>query len=150
MKRTPLVRRTALRSASVLKRGPIKPRTTGLRQTRSTGKPTAAQADRFRRIRELGCVACRLRGRAWPVMEVEIHHLLDGGRRIGHDATIGLCHYHHQAKRLPWPDFGYSLHVERLGLGPSLEREPRRFREVFGQDRDLLALQNQLIKEQPA
>lgn len=46
-------------------------------------------------VAEFGCVVCHLhlRGLFTPCA---VHHLLtDGGRRIGHLSTIGLCPSHH-------------------------------------------------------
>lgn len=120
-----------------------------LRQSRSTGKPTAAQVTRWDAMRERGCVACHLNGvdhglaRASYGQGMEIHHLLSGGRRRGHDFTVCLCHYHHQAKFLPYPDHGYQEHAEHFG--PSLERESRRFHEFYGTDDQLLEYQNLML-----
>lgn len=38
-----------------------------------------------------GCVVCRS-----PAL---VHHLLSGGRRVGHLDTIPLCYLHHQSGR---------------------------------------------------
>lgn len=100
-------------------------------------------------MKAIGCVACwlnRQHGRpsASPGQHnLEIHHQLSGGRRIGHDATVCLCHYHHQGKRLPFVEYGYRAQAEIYG--PSLEREPRRFREVYGSDEAMLELQSILL-----
>jgi hypothetical protein len=98
-------------------------------------------------MRELGCICCLMRRAPWIVHRswrpIEIHHLLSGGKRIGHDATVALCHWHHQAKCFPSTTSGY-MAQSRL-YGPSLEREPRRFREVYGSDDELLAFQNELL-----
>ena len=136
----------------------IKP---SLRRGRSTGKPTKAQAKpataaqkrRWVAARERGCVACYIneteggRARASYARDLEIHHLLSGGRRRGHSETVCLCHYHHQAKRLPFTDVGYKDHA--VIYGPSLERESRRFHEFYGTDDELLARQNAMIRDLP-
>ena len=128
---------------------PIKPSGRRMKSGHSTGRPTKAQASRFERMRELGCIACRI-GRSIGIPTamfgsngLEIHHLLSGGRRIGHDATICLCHYHHQAKFLMFPDQGYCAHA--LIFGPSLEHEPNAFRMVYGREDAQLAYQNALL-----
>ena len=103
MKRTPLKRKTRL-----LARKP------GLRRTaHSTKPPTKAEQERFQAMRRIGCIACFI-GRQIGIASaqlahrnLEIHHLLSGGRRIGHEATVCLCHYHHQGKRLPFVEYGY-------------------------------------------
>jgi hypothetical protein len=117
-----------------------------LKRGRSTGKPTAAQAERFELIRENGCVACLIYGlETWP----EIHHLTVGGRhgqkRRGHDYTIGLCSWHHQGN----PGFN-SRDMCELVYGPSYALQPKLFRETFGQDDFLLAYQNRLIGQSEA
>lgn len=48
-------------------------------------------------IAQLGCIVCRLAGH--PNTPAVVHHLLRGGRRIGHLATIPLCPDHHQQTR---------------------------------------------------
>lgn len=112
-----------------------------MKRGRSTGKPTAAQVERFELIRECGCVACLIYGlQTLP----EIHHLTFGGRhgqkRRGHDFTIGLCSWHHRG------DPGFSdRELCELAYGPSYALQPKLFRETFGQDDFLLAYQNQLI-----
>lgn len=88
-------------------------------------------------IRELGCIACRMDGRGY--VPCEKHHLLTSGRhgngkRRGERHTIGLCPYHHRGVGNP-ADYG----------SPSLAREPRRFRELYGEDGPMLVLQNLLI-----
>lgn len=109
-----------------------------MRTGRSTGKPTTAQVARFEAIHRTGCVACRKRGQ---VSHAEIHHLTTGGlhgqKRRGHDHTIGLCEWHHRG-------VGVRAELEPR-LGPSYARDPRRFRETFGRDEELLAYQNDLI-----
>lgn len=90
-------------------------------------------------LREIGCIACRMDGRGY--VPCEKHHLLTTGRhgngkRRGERYTIGLCPYHHRGVGNP-ADYG----------SPSLASEPRRFREVYGEDGPLLALQDRLISE---
>lgn len=114
----------------------------------STGKPTRDQERRFEQIRERGCIACRMRdiGQVWP----EIHHLLNtgkagNGRRIGHDATVGLCKWHHRG--LAHVNNGRRFTCEECleWLGPSLAAHPRAFHEEFGDDEKLLAYQDRLL-----
>jgi hypothetical protein len=129
---------------------PLRTTKNGLRRVaHSTKPPTEAEQLRFQSMRKIGCLACRTNqevGRASATLahrNLEIHHLLSGGRRIGHEATICLCHYHHQGKRLPYVEYGYR--VQSVVFGPSLEREPRRFHELYGTDEELLAQQNELL-----
>jgi len=174
VKRTPILRKTPLRQKGCLLRlagaavkGPRQRVTVEfdddgavvatwaapkLRQSRSTGKPTKAQVARWDSMRARGCVACHLNGvdhglaRASFGQGLEIHHLLSGGRRRGHDFTVCLCHYHHQGKFLPYPDHGYQEHAEHFG--PSLERQSRRFHEFYGADDLLLEYQNLMLARQ--
>lgn len=129
---------------------PLRTTKNGLRRSaHSTKPPTVEEQVRFEAMRRIGCIACLKNqevGRASATLvlrRLEIHHLLSGGRRIGHEATICLCHFHHQAKFLPYVDYGYTAQAE--AFGPSLEREPRRFHEVYGTDQELLARQNELL-----
>jgi hypothetical protein len=138
VKRTPLKRVAALRTS--------KP---SLRRSRSTAKPTPAELEMFAGMRRLGCVACRLNREigmptvAFSQSNLEIHHVLSGGRRIGHHATICLCHYHHQGKRLPFANLGYTEQAKVYG--PSLEREPKRFRAIYGSEESLIDFQQKLL-----
>jgi hypothetical protein len=153
MKRTALIRRTPLAArqkplrnitgfiTSTLKPG--KP----LRQTRSTGKATAVESALIELVKRLGCICCML-NRTWgmPAAYVgvcEAHHLLSGGRRRGHDATIGLCRWHHQAVP-PRP-----MHErEAIALyGPSVATGSKPFHAMYGSDDELLAFQNALLAQ---
>lgn len=57
--------------------------------------PTDAEHRRFDIItREIGCIVCKLQGK--PYTPAEVHHLVSGGKRMGHSYTIPLCPYHHR------------------------------------------------------
>lgn len=97
------------------------------------------RADRIRdtAIREIGCICCLKVGQGF--VPAEKHHLLTtglhgNGKRRGEQFTIGLCSYHHRGIGAP-----------AVYRSPSLAREPRAFRERFGNDETLLAEQNRLI-----
>lgn len=96
----------------------------------------AARDRRFGRIREIGCLACRQLG--WYGAP-DVHHLNLGEHagqvRRGDEYTIGLCPWHHR---------GIGKFVD---IGPSLAKEPVKFRQRFGSDDELLAKQNELIAE---
>jgi hypothetical protein len=109
------------------------------------GKPLT-KADEARRsaIHAGHCMACYQRGidlRGQGL--VQFHHLLSGGRRIGHQATIGLCCWHHMAQ----PFFGYSHEEMRDEYGPSLAEGSKPFHAVFGSDEVLLRMQNEFLRE---
>lgn len=140
MIRTPLARKT-----------PLKPGTKRMRSGRSTGTPTKAQSTRFDRLKRSGCMACLINDRRLqPRCDGEgsdAHHLLSGGRRRGHDATIALCPYHHRNVRPDdCPNDAHALHR----YGPSYETDRRLFRETYGTDDELLAMQNELLGESNA
>lgn len=102
-----------------------------------------AREHRFRRLKELGCVACWKAGK--PNVPAEIHHLNLGGKagqkRRGDEFTIPLCPWHHQGN----PG---ELRAENayLLIGPSLKLHSREFRSEFGSDDELLAKVNDLIR----
>lgn len=111
---------------------------------RSTGNPTKAQKARFYAIQEIGCIVCRRHRRLKRA--AEIHHLTVGGKhgqkRRGHDFTIGLCSWHHRGvNAFGNPSLGATTY------GPSYALEPRKFRERFGNDDQLLRYQNELITQ---
>jgi hypothetical protein len=106
----------------------------------STGKATKMQVKRFEAIKESGCICCRLSSVApqYP----EIHHLLSGGRRRGHDETIGLCAWHHRGVK---PDYYQTKREVRALMGPSLAEGSKPFHAEYGSDDQLLQIQNELI-----
>lgn len=94
---------------------------------------------RFRRLKEIGCLACWMIG----FMDVypEIHHQnLDehaGQKRLGDEFTVPLCGWHHQ---------GHGPASLYETLGPSLKLHAREFREKFGSDAVQLEKTNDLIR----
>ena len=101
-----------------------------------TTKADRARFDAFRRI---GCVACR---KLRITRDADVHHLLSGGKRRGHQYTIPLCPWHHRSQA-----FVSRAEAERV-MGPSLALSPRKFRERFGSDEELLQYTNRLIASQ--
>lgn len=103
-----------------------------------------AREHRFRRLKELGCIACWTIG----VMDVpaEIHHQnLDGKagqKRLGDECTVPLCPWHHQSQ----PMYGLTSERMRSLYGPSLKLHSRAFRLQFGRDEAMLAKVNDLIR----
>ena len=104
-----------------------------------TKTPTKAQRRRFASLQTRGCVACALDGRLRE--PPDIHHLVEGGRRLGHDYTIPLCPWHHRGL----PPGGLSIHDARDILGPSLALAKRAFVERYGDERHLLTVANLMI-----
>lgn len=56
--------------------------------------PTKYESERIEAMMRLGCVCCAQSGIAHIAQEC--HHILDGGRRMGHWFTLPLCRGHHQ------------------------------------------------------
>lgn len=78
----------------------------------------------------LGCIACYVQG--FLGTPAEVHHLLRGGRRIGHLHSIPLCSPGHH----------------RNGDGVrKISRHPfkRRFEKAYGSEAQLLFLTQQLV-----
>lgn len=113
-----------------------------MKRGKSTGKPTLAQARRFERIKEIGCVVAQHLGLGY--IPCDIHHLTVGGkhgqRRLGHDFTVGLNPWSHQGV----PFSNYTTAECKRMFGPSYAREPRAFRELYP-DETLLAWQDELL-----
>lgn len=105
-----------------------------------TKPPTKADRRRFDALQQMGCISCRLEGRAGVLPQ--IHHITDRGRRMGHQYTIPLCPWHHQAiplATLTTPE------TERI-MGPSLERSKAAFTERYGTELELLERVNQALE----
>lgn len=109
-------------------------------QSSSTGKPTRAQRLRFRALQELGCIACIKEGLGYRAPE--IHHIVEGHRRLGHDFTLPLCAHHHRG--VPFDDL-MSLSEMAFFYGPSLGLSKKRFVETYGTERQLLEAVNERI-----
>ena len=94
---------------------------------------TEEDKNRFHRLREHGCIACKIMGFGWSVPE--IHHLTKGFKRLGHEFTLPLCAWHHRAV----PPFVTMKKSEaRDVLGPSLAMGKRSFQKWFGSEEKLL------------
>lgn len=64
----------------------------------STERQTSEEAQRIERILTLGCICCVDAGYQRHGEKLEVHHLLDDNRRLGHWYTIVLCVGHHQGR----------------------------------------------------
>lgn len=65
----------------------------------STRPPTKYEAERITSMLTLGCVACA--HLSLPFAYAEVHHILDGGVRMGHWFTLPLCPGHHRGVWTP-------------------------------------------------
>lgn len=98
----------------------------------SIPSPTKAERDRIEKMRPIGCLACAHVG-FMNLEWLELNHLLDGGRRIGHAYSIFLCRGHHQGD---WwsPRQLTELEPEQR---VSIKHGRKLFIEVFGTERSL-------------
>lgn len=81
-------------------------------------------------ILDIGCICCYLQG--FPGTPAEIHHMLRGGRRIGHLFTLPLCAPGHH----------------RYGDGGlKISRHPfkARFEKAYGTEQSLLERTRALV-----
>jgi len=64
---------------------------------------------------------------------LEIHHLTDGGRRLGDLFTIPLCFNHHQAQ-------------SPLPVGEAYHKGKKTFMQKYGNNQELLQKANKLLE----
>lgn len=96
--------------------------------------PTAGEARWMAAIAQLGCIACRLDGVA--PRPTAVHHILKGGRRLGHLFTLPLC------------DPGHHQNGAACGF---ISRHPfkARFEARYGAEMELLEKVRSLVKVAP-
>ena len=94
--------------------------------------PTKAEKAWMDAITQLGCLICLLQGRGF--VPCAVHHMLDeGGRRIGHLYSIGLCDPGHH-KNAPKSSGEISRHPNKA-----------RFEERYGTEASLLEKTREMI-----
>jgi len=103
---------------------------------------------RFKVITEyIGCLCCAIElhnAGHEDIAMTTIEHVTDRGRRLKnqHQATIGLCPWHHQG--VPWARLNGSEMVNILG--PSLANGRKLFEDQYGDEvHVLLPLQDEVI-----
>lgn len=96
--------------------------------------------ERYDILQAMGCVSCLLDGH--PGEPCDIHHLVEGRKRLGDHATLPLCPWHHRGI----PDTLSAKETERV-KGPSLARNKREFVNKYGTERELLEFVNRAIEE---
>jgi hypothetical protein len=112
-----------------------------MKRGRSTGKPTKEEAEWIVAVKTHNCVACEVQSLDNPWGGCDAHHLLSGGRRLGHLFTIGLCPWHHRGVTI-----GHNpVPVWRMQFGPSLMDGSKTFHEAYGSDEDLMGLQKRIL-----
>ncbi len=103
---------------------------------------TAAQKRRMDIItREVGCIPCRMEHGKY--VQAQANHLLDGqgGYRIGHDAVVPECPWHHMGETL----IGIDARTMRKTFGPSRKLNKKQFARHYGGDRVLLRWTNDYV-----
>lgn len=92
---------------------------------------TKSDLARFDKLQQLGCICCKKAGSGYRAPD--IHHVLNGGRRISNKATLPLCPEHH---RIP---------SNGTVVGASLADGSKKFHAQWGSQLKLLAEVNGLI-----
>lgn len=99
---------------------------------------TKSEADYHARVRALNvCMVCEYRRRAGDLKgtepvpgDLQLHHRnigdKHGQKRVGQDAVVLLCSYHHDDKFVFW---GWGVEEMREVYGPSFAHHARDFRE---------------------
>lgn len=103
-----------------------------------------ADRQRFEQLKQMPCIACDWMDAMFVCGRTEIHHLLSGGRRIGHQATVPMGAYHHRKVPLG----GSSIEDMRKVFGPSIADGSKAFHERFPSDAELLELTNQKLQQE--
>jgi hypothetical protein len=98
--------------------------------------PTKTEAAWHDYLRQWGCVVCRF---YWLVYtEPEIHHIIDGGKKIGHMWVLPLCLRHHRM-----PGQGYATrHSDRGSSGKAA------FEAAYGTEIELMQMMCFMIRKQ--
>lgn len=106
----------------------------------SRPRPRVDDIERFAKLYALGCVVSLVYFKRWE--PAEIHHLVEGRKRLGHQFTIPLSPWFHRGVP-PLGDMRPSDASEKIG--PSLALSKREFTSRFGSERELLEQTNKLI-----
>ena len=85
-----------------------------------------------------GCIPCLLEDLPFRIATVQ--HVVEGGKRLGHQATYGLCAWHHFAQ----PESFSHADARRI-LGPSLAEGKRPYQERYGSETILVEVQDFMI-----
>ena len=81
--------------------------------------PTRIEREWMNRLQSLGCVACRQDG----ISDTpgEIHHIVQGNRRLGHLFTLLLCPPHHRGDGRQVPSVHFSKRTFTAKYGTEME-----------------------------
>lgn len=89
--------------------------------------PTKQEREWMTAIVEYGCIACQMDGNL--PRPTAVHHIVSGGRRMGHLFTLPLC---------DTPQGGHHQNGDALGL-VSVHPWKKRFEAKYGTQLELLA-----------
>lgn len=92
---------------------------------------TNADRIRIESFRHIGCI---ISGSS----QYDVHHLVEGGKRLGDAFTIPLHPWYHRGV----PFEGHDNVDMMAKFGPSLERHKKAFVKKYGTERELLAKVN--------
>lgn len=93
---------------------------------------TKADRERWQLFRHIGCIVTRHKFGVYN--DYDVHHLVEGGRRLGHQYTIPLNPWYHRGV----PPMEMTMAEAEDFYGPSLARNKRAFVAKFGTERKLL------------
>ena len=111
----------------------------GIGQCQKGESVTKAERERIASFRHIGCIAAHLNGRFDS--QYDVHHLTEGGRRLGHLFTIPLSPWAHRGIQ---DELMTTADMEQF-YGPSLALNKRAFVARYGDERSLLAKVNALL-----
>ena len=103
---------------------------------------TVSEKKRMSLIKEQAwCIPCILN---WTPNrpETTIQHVVEGGKRLGHDQSYGCCGWHHLGIQ---PET-MTRHEAQHFFGPSLAHGKRPFEVIWGSERNLVILQDLLLE----
>lgn len=91
---------------------------------------TKAERQWIADIQDLGCIVCIIKLGVWG-SPPDIHHMLKGGRRMGHGFTLPICPPHHR--------WGFAKDVV------SRDQCQRNFEAEYGTEEQLHAMVKRLV-----
>ena len=111
------------------------------------GKTTvqnAADRARFASMSEIPCIPCMISW--WPSIPAEVQHVTEAGRRLEneHQNTYKMCEYHHRGVN-PNGRYKNARDCEKA-RGPSFARSKADFIKRYGDEADLVQIQDALIR----
>lgn len=111
-------------------------------------QPTKAEGERIEQAKTCACIPCLV----WaslgnmPMEDVaelsDYNHAKSGNIRRGHGKGYAGCLWHHRGR----VEDGWTHQTMRAHFGPSLMDGSRLFHETYGDDDDLILIQNRLLE----